>query len=174
MDYIKTSLLTTVIVALSSISVFSQTGDYQSLTTLTPDMQRKVFANELFLTSDGKYLIVNYGDKPTFIVAYSTSEWKQSAIFRLTDWVDFASAYSDTATQQFYVKISRGSSKYHRLDIEQKTQDIIPCDITPHGCPHIEMKKNSKSLYTADKKFYITINKQNKREVKVYKLRTAE
>ena len=107
MDYIKTSLLTTVIVALSSISVFSQTGDYQSLTTLTPDMQRKVFANELFLTSDGKYLIVNYGDKPTFIVAYSTSEWKQSAIFRLTDWVDFASAYSDTATQQFYVKISR-------------------------------------------------------------------
>lgn len=174
MKFVKICLLTTIIVALSNLDTLAQVGDYQSFTTLKPDMQRKVFANELFLTSDGKYLIVNYGDKPTFIVAYSIEDWKQVAMFRLTNWVDFATAYSDTTTQQFYVKTSRGSSKYHRLDIVQKTQDIIPCDITPRGCPHIEMKKNAKMLYTADKKYYITIDKQNKREVKVYKLRTAE
>lgn len=174
MKFIKICLMALFVVALTNVDTLAQVGDYQSHATLKPDMQRKVFANELFLTTDGKYLIVNYGDKPTFIVAYSIPEWKQVANFRLTDWVDFASAYCDTVTNQFYVKISRGSSKYHRLDIAQKTQDIIPCDITPRGCPHIEMKKNSKAVYTADKKFYITINKQNKREVKVYKLRTAE
>lgn len=174
MKFVKICLLTTIIVASMNLDVLAQVGDYQSFTTLKPDMQRKVFANELFLTPDGKYLVVNYGDKPTFIVAYAIEDWKQAAMFRLTDWVDFATAYSDTVTQQFYVKTSRGSSKYHRLDIAEKTQDIIPCDITPRGCPHIEMKKNVKLLYTADKKYYITIDKQNKREVKVYKLRTAE
>ena len=103
MKFVKICLLTTIIVASMNLDTLAQVGDYQSFTTLKPDMQRKVFANELFLTPDGKYLVVNYGDKPTFIVAYAIEDWKQAAMFRLTDWVDFATAYSDTVTQQFYV-----------------------------------------------------------------------
>ena len=171
MKYIKISLLAAFFSLMLCVKSYAQSADYQFLTTIKPDMQRKVLANELMLSPDGKHIIVNYGNKPTFIVAYSTEDWKQVAIFRLTDWVDFSSAYIDTTNQQFYVKISRASTQYHRLDIEQKTQDIIPCDITPRGCPHIEIKMDVKSLYTRDKQYYITINKQNKREVKVYKLR---
>lgn len=171
MKYVKISLLAALFSVLYCVESQAQSADYQFLTTIKPDMQRKVLANELMLSPDGKHIIVNYGNKPTFIVAYSTDDWKQVALFRLTDWVDFSSAYIDTTNQQFYVKISRTSTQYHRLDIEQKTQDIIPCDITPRGCPHIEIKMDVKSLYTKDKQYYITINKQNKREVKVYKLR---
>lgn len=174
MNFIKICLLTAFFAVSHSFSVVAQSGDYQYLVTLKPDMQRKVLANELFLSPDGKYIIVNYGNKPTFIAAYSTSDWKQVALFRLKDWVDFSSAYLDTTNQQFYVKISRVSTQYHRLDIKQNTQDIIPCDITPRGCPHIEMKMDVKSLYTKNKQYYIAINKQNKREVKVYKIRTDE
>ena len=171
MKYIKISLLAVFFSMLFCVESHAQSADYQFLTTIKPDMQRKVLANELMLSPDGKHIVVNYGNKPTFIVVYSTSDWKQVASFRLTDWVDFSSAYVDTTNQQFYVKISRTSTQYHRLDIEQKTQDIIPCDITPRGCPHIEIKMDVKSLYIRDKQYYITINKQNKREVKVYKLR---
>ena len=174
MNFIKISLLTAIFSVSFGINSIAQSGDYQFLVTLKPDMQRKVLANELFLSPDGKHIIVNYGNKPTFIAAYSTADWKQVALFRLKDWVDFSSAYLDTTNQQFYVKISRVSTQYHRLDIQQNTQDIIPCDITPRGCPHIEMKMDVKSLYTKDKQFYIAINKQNKREVKVYKIRTDE
>ena len=174
MNFIKICLLTAFFSVLFCAETQAQSGDYQFLITLKPDMQRKVLANELFLSPDGKHIVVNYGNKPTFIVAYSTEDWKQVALFRLTDWVDFSSAYIDTTNQQFYVKISRVSTQYHRLDIKEKTQDIIPCDITPRGCPHIEMKMDVKSLYTKDKQYYIAINKQNKREVKVYKKRTDE
>ena len=174
MKYVKIGLLAAFFSVLLCVDTFAQSGDYQFLVTLKPDMQRKVLANELFLSPDGKHIIVNYGNKPTFIVAYSTEDWKQVALFRLKDWVDFSSAYLDTTNQQFYVKISRVSTQYHRLDIKQNSQDIIPCDITPRGCPHIEMKMDVKSLYTKDKQFYIAINKQNKREVKVYKIRTDE
>ena len=172
MKYFKISLLATFFAMSFSVEIHAQSADYQYLTTIKPDMQRKVLANELFLSPDGKHIIVNYGNKPTFIVAYSTEDWKQVAIFRLTDWVDFSSAYVDTTNQQFYVKISRASTQYHRLDMKEKTQDIIPCDITPRGCPHIEIKMDVKSLYTKDKKYYIAINKQNKREVKIYQKRT--
>ena len=170
MKHIKIGLLAALFSLLLNADIFAQSADYQFLTTIKPDMQRKVLANELFLSPDGKHIIVNYGNKPTFIVAYSTEDWKQVAIFRLTDWVDFSSAYVDTTNQQFYVKISRASTQYHRLDMKEKTQDIIPCDITPRGCPHIEIKMDVKSLYTKDKKYYIAINKQNKREVKIYQL----
>ncbi len=172
MNFIKICLLTAFFSASLYINTMAQGSDYQYLATLKPDMQRKVLANELFLSPDGKHIIVNYGNKPTFIVAYSTEDWKQVAIFRLKDWVDFSSAYVDTTNQQFYVKISRVSTQYHRLDIKQGSQDIIPCDITPRGCPHIEMRMDVKSLYTNDKKFFISINKQNKREVKIYQKRT--
>ena len=171
MRFFKIGLLMAFFSLCFCVNANAQSGDYQFLVTLKPDMQRKVLANELFLSPDGKHIIVNYGNKPTFIVAYSIADWKQVALFRLTDWVDFSSAYIDTTNQQFYVKISRVSTQYHRLDIKQNTQDIIPCDITPRGCPHIEMKMDVKSLYTKDKQFYITINKQNKREVKVYQKR---
>lgn len=174
MNFIKICLLTAFFTVSLSFSAVAQSGDYQYLITLKPDMQRKVLANELFLSPDGKHIIVNYGNKPTFIAAYSTDDWKQVALFRLKDWVDFSSAYVDTSNQQFYVKISRVSTQYHRLDIKQNTQDIVPCDITPRGCPHIEMKMDVKSLYTKDKQYYISINKQNKREVKVYKKRADE
>ena len=172
MKLIKIGLLAALFSLLFNTDIFAQSADYQFLTNIKPDMQRKVLANELFLSPDGKHIIVNYGNKPTFIVAYSTEDWKQVAIFRLTDWVDFSSAYVDTTNQQFYVKISRASTQDHRLDMKEKTQDIIPCDITPRGCPHIEIKMDVKSLYTKDKKYYIAINKQNKREVKIYQLRS--
>jgi hypothetical protein len=172
MKYTAKCLLTGLFLVSLCTSSFAQGSDYQFFTTIKPDMQRKLLANELMLSPDDKHIIVNYGNKPTFIVVYSTSDWTQKAVFRLTDWVDFSSAYVDTTTQQFYVKISRASTQYHRLDINQQTQDIIPCDITPRGCPHIEMKMDIKSLYTSDKQYYISINKQNKREVKIYK-RTA-
>jgi len=171
MNFLKHSLLAGFIMTFMNLSVDAQSADYQALKTVKPEMQRKMLANELMLSSDGKYLIVNYGSRPTYIIAYRTEDWGQEAFFRLPDWVDFASAYVDTTNSQIYIKTSRTSSEYYRLDIAEKTQDIVPCEITPRRCPVIELKKDVKALYTDDKRFYIAINKQNKREVRVYEKR---
>ncbi len=171
MNFSRFGLLVGFFMAIFSTNVNAQSGDYQALKTIKPEMQRKMLANELMLSADGKYLIVNYGSRPTYIIAYRTADWGQEAFFRLPDWVDFASAYVDTTNSQFYVKTSRTSSEYFRLDIAEKTQDIVPCEITPRRCPVIELKKDVKALYTNDKRFYIVINKQNKREVRVYEKR---
>lgn len=141
---------------------------YQYLLSVLPDMNRKIAANEIMISEDEKYLIVNYGNRPTFIVVYSFNEWKQVAAFRTTDWVDFSGAYVDQATDQLYIKESRYSTNYHRLDIKTGKQDIIPCDLTPDGCPVIESRKAVKALFSEDRKYYVAISRQNVREVKVY------
>ena len=174
MKFLKYILISGIAMLFSCVNAGAQSPDYQSLKTLKPDMQRKVMANELMVSPDNKYLIVNYGNKPTFIVAYNIEDWRQAAAFRLTDWVEFSSAYVDTTNSQFYVKTGRISSEYHRLDIKEKTQDVVPCDITPRRCPVIELKVAIKSVYTIDKKYFVTINKKNKREVKVYEKRAAQ
>lgn len=162
-----------VFIAINYSQAQNDDDSYQFIQSIMPDMQRKVAANEIMASDDEKYLIVNYGNRPTFIIIYSFEDWKQVATFRTTDWVDFSGAYVDSLTNQIYIKESRYSSNYHRLDIKSGKQDIIPCDLTPDGCPVVDQKKSVKSLFSKNKKYFVTISKQNDREVKIYRYTPA-
>lgn len=161
-------LLFSLLFILNILPAQDDDDSYQFLQTIMPDMDRKVAANEIMISEDEKYLIVNYGNRPTFIIVYSFGDWKQVATFRTTEWVDFTGAYVDPATNQLYIKESRYSADYHRMDIATGKQDIIPCDLTPDGCPVIESKKAVKALFSASRQYYVAISKQNTREVKIY------
>ncbi len=159
------------VVILFSLSGLSQNihDDYQLVLSLDTQMKRKINANELMIDWQEKYIIVNYGNKPTYIIVYSLSNYKVAANFRLSNWVEFSGAYYDSETNQLYVKESRYSSEYYRLDINTGEKDILQCHLTPGGCPVEEPKKTLKSVYSSIKEYYITINKHNSRDVRVYK-----
>ena len=147
------------------------TDDYQYLLSLDTKMKRKVFANELIIDKEQKYIIVNYGNKPSFIIVYSMANYEAVANFRLSNWVEFSGAYIDYETNQFYVKESRYSNEYYRLDINTGETDILECDLVPKGCLSEDLKITRKSVFSSTKDFFITINKRNKREVRVYQLK---
>lgn len=145
--------------------------DYQFVVSLDTKMQRKLSANELMLDANESYLIVNYGNRPSYIIVYDRQNFEAKANFRLSDWVEFSGAYMDNETNQLYVKESRYSSEYYRLDINTGEQDIVACHLTPRGCPNDDPKKSIKSLFSLSKDFYVAINKRNTRDVRVYKLK---
>jgi len=134
-------------------------------------MKRKVFANELLIDQSQKYVIVNYGNKPTFVIIYSMDGFEVAANFRLSNWIEFSGAYVDSKTNQLYVKESRYSNEYYRLDINTGEQDILECDLVPKGCLNEDLKITRKSVFSTSKDYFITINKRNKREVRVYQLK---
>jgi hypothetical protein len=152
----------------SNVSAQELNENYQFVIDLDSQMKRKLIANEVMFDQQEKYVIVNYGNKPTFIVVYEFGLWLPLATFRLTNWVEFSGAYVDYENNQLYIKESRFSSEYYRLDIEKGSTDIVECELAPGGCPVVEPKQSAKDMYTADKSYYVTINKRNAREVKVY------
>lgn len=143
-------------------------NNYQFIIKLDPQMKRKMSANELMFDQQEKYVIVNYGNKPTYIVVYEFGLWQPVATFRLTNWVEFSGAYIDYENNQLYIKESRFNSEYYRLDISNSTSDIVACDLTPGGCPVVEPRQSEKEIYSKDKSYYIVINKRNSGEIKVY------
>ena len=149
----------------------SSLDDYQFIQSLNTKMKRKEFANEIILDKQEKFIIVNYGNKPTFIVLFDINNYNVVANFRLSNWVEFSGAYIDYETNQFYVKESRYSNEYYRLDINTGEQDIIECDLAPQGCVVEDLEITRKSVFSNSKDYYITINKRNKRDVRIYQLR---
>jgi len=145
--------------------------DYLQILKLDTKMERKILANELMLDQQEKYIIVNYGNKPTYIIVYDMVNFEAVANFRLSNWVDFSEAYVDYETNLLYIKESRYSSAFFRLNISTGEVDNIECHLTPAGCANEEPKISLKSIFTNDRKYYFTINKSNTREVKVYQLK---
>lgn len=161
-----------ILLLLLSVNTWGQIGDindnYQYLLSVDPAMKRKLMANEVMFDQQEKYLIVNYGNKPTYIIVYEFGQWKAVANFRLTNWVEFTGAYVDYDNNQLYIKEGRFSNEYYRLDINTGITDMVECSLTPGGCPVIEPKQSEKSIYSKDKTYYVTINKRNTRDVRVY------
>ena len=153
----------------ASINAQNIDTDYQLVLNLDTKMQRKMLANELMLDPQEKYIIVNYGNRPTHIIVYSMENYEAVANFRLSDWVDFSAAFMDYETNQLYIKESRYSREYFRMDINSNEFDRIQCHLIPGGCSNAEPTKSVKAVYTIDKQYFITINKNNTREVRVYK-----
>lgn len=157
------------IIHVACINAQNVDTDYQLVLNLDNKMQRKMLANELMIDPQEKFIIVNYGNRPTHIIVYSMQNYEAVANFRLSDWVDFSAAFMDYETNQLYIKESRYSSEYFRMNINSNEFDRIQCHIIPGGCTNAEPTKSVKAVYTADKQYYITINKNNTREVRVYK-----
>ncbi|MBI9069452.1 MAG: hypothetical protein JEZ09_19290 [Salinivirgaceae bacterium] len=145
--------------------------NYQYVLSVDPLMNRKLMANEIMFDKQEKYLVVNYGNKPSYIIVYETATWTPVANFRLSNWVEFTGSYFDYETNQIYIKEGRYSSEYYRLDINTGITDIIGCELAPGGCPVIEPRQAQKSAYTSNKLMYATINKRNARDVRIYKLK---
>jgi len=144
---------------------------YQFVLSVDNGMQRKMYANEILLDDTQQFLVVNYGNKPTYITVFKYGSWEPLFNYRLPDWVDFSGAYFDYETLDFYIKASRYSTEYYRLDLENGEQEIRECETLPGGCPVIEPKQSPKSMFSKDKEYYVTINKKNARDVRVYRKR---
>ena len=161
----------------TSINAFGQlvgsNDNYQFLLSVDSEIRRKMTANEVMFDEKEKYLIVNYGNRPTYIVVYEFGLWKAVANFRLTNWVEFSGAYVDHETNQLYIKEGRFSNEYYRLDINNGTTDVVECTLTPGGCPVVEPKQSDKAIYSNDKNYYVTVNKRNTRDVRVYQLKSS-
>jgi hypothetical protein len=155
-------------VSLPSIKSQNIEDNYQYISSLDAQMKRKLIANELIFDAQDKYLMVNYGNKPTFIVVFEVGSWQPIMTFRLSDWVEFTGAYVDAETNQLYVKESRYSSDYYRLDIKTGTTEVIACGLTPKGCLVIEPKQSQRWGYSSDNGILAIIDKKNPREVKIY------
>ena len=145
--------------------------NYQYVKSLDPKMTRKIRANEIMIDDKEKYVFVNYENRPTFIVVYSMKDFEPIISFRLSNWVEFSGAYIDYELNQLYIKQSRYSSDYYRLDINTGQKDIVNCELTPGGCPIVEPTKSVKSTFSISEYYYITINKRNPRDVRVYQLK---
>ncbi len=150
--------------------VFAQAEEnkgYKYVLSLDNGMRRKMYVNEFMFDNDEKYLIANYGNKPTYIVVFKVGEWKPIVTFRLSNWVEFTGAYVDDS-ENIFIKASRFSSDYYKLNIKNKTQMEVPCETTPRGCKVIEPQQTEKTIYSKDYKYMIDINKRNAREARVY------
>ncbi len=167
---LSVSLMLLFLLPLKSFSQQTTNKGYQYILSLNNGLERKMYVNELMFDEEERYLIVNYGSKPTYIVAFEFGVWKPLAFFRLPSWVDFTGAYTDDIAN-VYVKTSRYSSYYYKLSIKEKTVVELPCDAVPRGCEVVEPKQSAKIIYTKDKMYMIDINKKNPREVRVYKKR---
>lgn len=145
--------------------------DYQFVLSLDNGLDRKMYANELMVDESQQYLIVNYGNKPTYIVVFEFGLWHPVVSFRLANWVEFSGSYVDYDKNDLYIKASRYSSEYYKLNINNGDQEIRECESLPDGCPVIEPKQADKSVFSKDKAFYFTVNKKNARDVRVYQKR---
>lgn len=143
---------------------------YQYIMSVNTGLERKMYANELMFDENEKYLIVNYGNRPTYIVVFEFGLWQPKATFRLPNWVDFSGAYLDNA-DNLYIQISRYSSDYYKLSIKDGTQVELPCETTPLGCLVVEPKQAEKNIFTKDKYYMVDVNKKNARDVRIYRKR---
>lgn len=145
--------------------------NYQFILSLNTGLQRKMYANEVMFDQEEQYLLVNYGNKPTYIIVFEYGLWQPIASFRLPNWVEFSGTYVDHDTNDIYIKASRYSSEYYKLNIDSGEQEIRECETLPAGCPVVEAKQSNKSVFSKDNHFYININKKNARDIKVYQKR---
>lgn len=143
---------------------------YQYIMSVNTNLKRKMYANEVMFDENEKYLIVNYGNRPTYIVVFEFGLWEAKVNFRLPNWVDFSGAYVDES-DNLYIKISRYSSDYYKLSINDGTQVELPCESTPRGCAVVEPKQAEKNIFTKDKYYMVDVNKKNARDVRIYRKR---
>ncbi len=154
-------------------SLKSQVNDknYQFLSSLNTGLQRKMYANEIMFDQNEQYLIVNYGNKPTYIVVFEYGLWQPIVNFRLPNWVEFSGAYIVHETKDIYIKASRYNTEYYKLNIDSGEQEIRECETLPAGCPVVEPKQSEKTIFSKDKSYFVAINKKNARDVKVFQKR---
>lgn len=161
------------LIYLLPLQVFSQPESnkgYQYIMSVNTGLKRKMYANEIMFDDNEKYLIVNYGNRPTYIVVFEFGLWQPVANFRLPNWAEFTGAYLDDG-DNLYIKISRYSSDYYKLSIKDKKQYELPCETLPRGCKVVEPKQAEKTIYSKDKYYMIDINKKNARDVRIYRKR---
>lgn len=130
---------------------------------------RRPIAHELMLDPHGRYLIVTYSSHPTVVVLYEMDTWKEKATYQIPKWFDLSNSFMGTQGKFLYLDFARYSSRYRRINLETNEIDTLECYETPRGCAPKEGGVPQKELYTADKKFFITINKRNRRDILVFR-----
>lgn len=130
---------------------------------------RKMQTHELMLDPHGRFLIVTFSSYPTHLIFYSTRDWSPVKEYMLPEWFDLGSAFFDAEGRYFYVDFGRNSSKYRRIDLTTDAVDTVECYETPRGCVPKENLQYRKSLYTTDRRHFITINKKNKKDILLFR-----
>lgn len=141
---------------------------YKYVQTIKPPFTRRFDAHEIVISPDQKHLIVNYGSKPTYVVFFQIGTWEKVEEYKLPDWVEFSSLHFEPNNDVLFLKTSRYSSSYYRIQRFEKKIDTVSCKLTPKGCAQTDVKIDRKDFYTADKMYYVMINKRNNRDIIIF------
>jgi len=142
---------------------------YTFIQKIKTPRSRKPEVNEIMLDPHGRFLIVTVSSSPTHVLFYRLSDWELYKEYMIPEWFDLGNSFVDTEGRYFFVEFGRYSSKYRRIDLTTDKIDTVECNMTPRGCLPKEPALPKKELYTIDKKYYIAINKNNSRDVLVFK-----
>lgn len=141
---------------------------------IKPPFQKKLSVNEIMLSPDDQFLVVNYGNKPTYVVFFSLKTWEKEKEFKLPGWVEFSGAYFDAAREYLYIKTERFSSNYYRLHVSDQKVDTIACQNAPKGCKQSDIAKDIKELYTSGKEYFIGVHRKFSSQLVIYKINEAK
>jgi len=130
---------------------------------------RRPVAHEIMVDPLERLLVVSYSSYPTVVVLYEFDSWKVVGTYNIPEWFDLGHSYVDMNGRYIYLDFARYSSKYRRIDVETQKVDTVECYQTPRGCVPKEGGIEQKEYTTKDKKYYITINKKNKRDILIFR-----
>lgn len=130
---------------------------------------RRPVAHEIMIDPLERLLVVSYSSYPTVVVLYEFDSWKVLGTYNIPEWFDLGHSFVDMNGRYIYLDFARYSSKYRRIDVETHKMDTVECYQTPRGCVPKEGGIEQKEYTTKDKKYYITINKKNKRDILIFK-----
>ncbi len=150
-----------------AMAQFEKEG-YSFVQKLKTPRARKPEVHELMLDPHGRFLILTFSSHPTHILLYQINSWELYKEYMVPEWFDLSNSFVDPEGRFLFVDFGRFSSRYRRIDLTTDKIDTVDCKSTPRGCLPKEPTQPKRDLFTPDKKFYITINRKNRRDVLVF------
>jgi len=130
---------------------------------------RKPEVQEFMLDPHNRFLILTYSTYPTHVLFYDLKNWELVKEYMIPEWFDLSSSFFDPDGRYFFISYGRYSSKYRKVDLTTDEIVVVECWETPRGCIPKEIAIPKLEIYTIDKNFFITVNRENKKEVLVFR-----
>lgn len=80
--------------------------------------------DDILLSADGKYLVTDFGTKPTTIKIFNTHSWQIIQTLELKGWVALAISFFDDENSDHCYLVGRGR-KYHKLNLADGSHEKL-------------------------------------------------
>jgi len=125
--------------------------------------------NGMVFSPSEQYLIISYSQSPCHVAVYNIGTWDRVALFQVIgNGVELNNSYFDEEEKKIYLRYERFSTSYKELELETGNVKTIDCSKTPRGCNYEEITQDLRSLYTANKKFFIEVSPHDASDVLIY------